>query len=407
MPIFEYRGVTAGNRSARGMVDADNVAAARRLLRSDGIFPTQITPGRIRSPLSDTLSRLQLPQLRRVPDLDMALFSRQLATMLEAGVPLVESLGALTEQVENEALKKVVGRVRESVNHGSTLADALGEHPGVFNQLYRGMVHAGESSGALSLVLTRLADYIENQMELRNKVRGAMIYPALMLFVSAIVTGVLLVKVIPTITALLKDMNQTLPLSTLIVIGMSDFLVRWWLVIIVGITVLLLALNRAIQTTSGRRTWDRLRLGLPVVGRVVRLVAIGRFARTLSTLLAGGLSIVRALDISKVVAGNIVIGEAIDASTEAITRGASIAGPLRQSGEFPAMVTHMISVGEASGELEEMLGKVADIYDDLVENSLNRMTALLGPILLLVVAGVVVMVMLSTLLPLLNLTSAL
>jgi general secretion pathway protein F len=188
---------------------------------------------------------------------------------------------------------------------------------------------------------------------------------------------------------------------------MSDFLVHWWLVIVVGILALLLAINRAIQTTSGRRTWDRLRLGLPVVGRVVRLVAIGRFARTLSTLLAGGLSIVRALDISKVVAGNVVIGAAIDASTEAITRGASIAGPLRQSGEFPAMVTHMISVGEASGELEQMLAKVADIYDDLVENSLNRMTALLGPILLLIVAGVVVMVMLSTLLPLLNLTSAL
>lgn len=407
MPVFEYRGVAAGNRSTRGLIDADNISAARRQLRTDGIFPTHLAEGRVRSGAQDLMSRLRLPQLRRVPDLDLTLFSRQLSTMLEAGVPLVQSLGALTEQMENERLRKVVVRVRDGVNEGASLADALGEHTNVFSHLYRGMVSAGESSGTLALVLQRLADYIESQMELRNNVTSAMLYPVIMLGVSALVTGVLLVKVIPTITTLLQDMDQELPFLTVVVIGVSDFLVVWWAPIAIGTAAALLIVSRAIQTTRGRQLWDRLRLRLPVVGRVVRYVALARFSRTLSTLLSGGVAIVQALDISKVVSANAVIASAIDAAREAITRGASIAGPLRSSGEFPPMVTHMISVGEASGELPGMLGKVADIYDDLVSNSLNRLTALLGPLLLLVVAGVVVIVMLSTLLPLLNLTAAL
>jgi general secretion pathway protein F len=407
MPVYEYKGVTAGNRAARGMIDADSPRAAQRQLRASGVFATEIVEGKLRTSLSDAMTRLRLPEWRRVPDLDLTLFSRQLATMLEAAVPLVESLSALTEQVENERLKKIVGRVRETVNHGSTLADALAEHPNVFGELYCGMVRAGESSGALSLVLARLADYTESQMELRNRVTSAMVYPALMLGVSAIVTGVLLVYVIPTITDLLRSMNQQLPLATRLVVGLSDFLVNWWSVMLITGVAAFLALNRAIRTERGRLTWDRLRLRLPVLGRVVRFVAISRFVRTLSTLLAGGVNIVGALDIAKVVSGNAVIGRAVDDARDAITRGASIAAPLRASGEFPPMVTHMISVGEASGELEGMLAKVADVYDELVENSLNRLTALLGPILLLIVAGVVVMVMLSTLLPLLNLTASL
>ncbi len=407
MPVYAYKGVTAGNRTTRGMVDADSPRAARAKLRGDGIFPTEIAAGRVRSEAGELLSRLRLPQLRRVPDMDLALFSNQLATLLSAGVPLVESLSALTEQIENARLKTVVGRLRETVNEGSSLADALAVHPHVFDGLYQAMVRAGESAGALELVLRRLGDYVESRMALRNKVTNAMIYPVLMLTMSALVAGVLLVKVIPTITVLLEDLDQSLPLATVIVIGASNFLRQWWLALIVGFGGGFLVLNRAIQTERGRLSWDRFCLGLPVLGRVVRYLAISRFSRTLSTLLAGGVNIVQAMDIARAVASNAVIGRAVEDAREAITGGTSIAAPLRQSGQFPPMVTHMVAVGEASGELDAMLAKVSDTYDELVENALDRLTALMGPILLLVVAGVVVMIILSTLLPLMNLTSAL
>jgi general secretion pathway protein F len=407
MPVFEYTGVAAGNRTRRGWVDAESLSGARQKLRAEGIYPTDLREGSTSSGLSDWLARLKLPQLRRVPALELALFSRQLATLISAGIPLVESLGALTEQIENERLKNVVGRIRETVNEGSTLADAFGEHPQVFSELYRGMVRAGESSGTLELVLRRLGDYVESQMELRNKVTNAMLYPMIMIAASAAVTGALLIWVIPTITQLLRDLDQPLPLATLVVIAVSDFLIDWWPVLLVALTVGFLAFNRAVRSERGRLAWDRLKLSLPVLGRSVRLVAISRFARTLSTLLGGGLPIVRALDIAGTVADNAVIAESVSEARDSITRGSTIAAPLRQSGEFPAMVTHMISVGESSGELEGMLAKVADTYDELVENSLNRLTTLMGPLLLIIVAGLVVLIIVSTLLPLLSLTAAL
>jgi general secretion pathway protein F len=407
MPVYEYRGVTTGNRTTRGWIDAENLRSARQKLRSDGIYLTDLAEGRTGSGVSEWLARLQLPQIRRVPDLELALFTRQLATLIAAGIPLVESLTALTEQVENQRLKNVTGRVRESVNHGMTFADALSEHPHVFNDLYRAMVRAGEASGALEVVLRRLGDYVESQMELRNKVTNAMIYPLIMVIASIAVTGALLVWVIPTITSLLRDLDQPLPLATLVVIAVSDLLIAWWPALVIGAATLLVVVNRLIRTERGRVIWDRLRLGLPVVGRSVRLIAISRFARTLSTLLGGGLPIVRGLDIAGAVTANAVIRRSVSGAQDSITRGSTIAAPLRQSGEFPPMVTHMISVGEASGELEGMLAKVADIYDELVDNSINRLTTLMGPILLLVVAGLVVLIIVSTLLPLLSLTAAL
>jgi general secretion pathway protein F len=407
MPVYEYRGVTSGNRARRGWIDAESLRSARQRLRADGIFLTDLAEGKTRSSFSAWLTRLHLPQLRRVPELELALFSRQLSTLISAGIPLVESLAALTEQVENQRLKSVIGRVRESVNHGSSLADALAEHPHAFSELYRAMVHAGESSGALALVLRRLGDYVESQMELRNKITNAMIYPLIMISASVAVTGALLVWVIPTITSLLRDLDQPLPFATLVVIGVSDFLIDWWLALVLGGVTLFLTLNRLIKTERGRLVWDRLRLRLPVVGRSVRLLALSRFARTLSTLLGGGLPIVRSLDIAGAVTGNSVLRISVAEAQASITRGSTIAAPLRQSGEFPPMVTHMISVGEASGELESMLAKVADTYDELVDNSLNRLTTLMGPVLLVVVAGLVVLIIVSTLLPLLSLTAAL
>ncbi len=407
MPVYRYKGVAAGNRSVTATVDADSLRTARAKLRAEGIFPTEILEGKTRSQSSELLNRLQLPQLRRIPDLDLAMFSSQLATLISAGVPLVQALSALTEQVERERFKTVIGKVRESVNEGSSLADALALFPHVFDQLYCSMVRAGESSGALAPVLQRLAEYVDNRMTLRNQLINAMIYPVLMLLFSAGVAGVLLVKVIPNITSMLRDMKQELPLATRVVIVVSDLVTSYWLPTVIVLALAVVVWSRVVRTEAGRLRWDRFTLRLPIFGRLIRYVAIARFARTLATLTAGGVSIVPALEISKAVASNAVIGRAVDDARDAITRGSSIAGTMRTSGEFPPLVTHMIAVGEASGELPAMLGKLADTYDDQVENALQRMLALLGPILLVFVALVILTIILSTLLPLMNMTSAL
>ncbi len=407
MPVYRYKGIAAGNRSVSATIDADSPRAARTKLRAEGIFPTDISEGRAGSRASEALARIELPMLQRVPDLDLAMMTGQLATLISAGVPLVQSLAALTEQVDNDRLKTILGTVRTTVNQGTPLADALGEFPYVFDDLYCSMVRSGEAAGALHVVLKRLAEYVEGRMALRNKVINAMIYPILMLAACVVVAGVLLVKVIPTITTMLQDMNQPLPLPTVIVIFVSEFVRDWWLPFLVLLVASYLVLQWGIRTERGRLIWDRFRLRLPILGRTIRYVAIARFARTLSTLQAGGLNIVQSLDISGAVAGNAVIAAALAEAREAITRGATIASTMQRSGEFPAMVTHMVSVGEASGELDSMLAKLAETYDQIVDNSLDRMTALMGPILLLVVASLVVMIILSTLLPLLNLTAAL
>ncbi len=407
MPVYRYRGVASGNRAVSASIDAENLRAARAALRAEGIYPTQIELGKTRSPVPELLSKLSLPELRRVPDLDLALFSSQLGVLLNAGVPLVQALGALTEQIENERLRSVVGAVREEVNQGTTLADAFDSHPGVFDELYTSMVRSGESSGALDLVLERLSSYVENRMQLRNKLIGAMIYPMLILVFSVIVLGVLIAFVIPKITALLEGMDRDLPVLTQIVVWMSEFLSAWWLPLVTGVLLSLLAFNRLIHTTRGQRWWDGFRLRIPLVGRLLRFVSISRFSRTLSTLVSGGLNIVSALEISKNVTGNVVIGDAIDEARKAITKGSTIAGTLRASGEFPPLVTHMISVGEASGELDAMLRRVADTYDQLVDNAIDRLMSLLPPVLLLVVGIMVAGIMLSTMLPILELTQGL
>lgn len=408
MPVYRYKGVAAGNRAVAATIDADSLRAARAKLRSEGIFPTEIVVGKTRGgETSELWAKLQLPALRRVPDLDLSMFSSQLATLVSAGVPLVQALSALTEQVERERFKAVVGAVRESVNQGSSLADALAEHPQVFDELYCSMVRAGESSGALAPVLQRLADYVESRMTLRNQLINAMIYPVMMLVFSAAVAGVLLVKVIPNITTMLKDMKQELPLATRIVVAISDVVTVYWFPTLIALGVGILVWSRVVRTARGRYAWDKLMLRMPIFGRLIRYVAIARFARTLATLTAGGVNIVSALEIARSVTSNAVIASAVDGIKEAIQRGSSIAAQMRSSGEFPPLVTHMISVGEASGELPAMLGKLADTYDAQVENALERMLALLGPILLVFVAIVILTIILSTLLPLMNMTSAL
>jgi general secretion pathway protein F len=413
MPVYAYKGMTTAGRATRGFVDADSARAARAKLRRDGVYPTEISEGdhaAAAAAAAPTAERrrfaISLPALRRISGMDLALATRQLSTLVGAGIPLVESLGALSQQVENARLKSVLGRVRDRVNEGSSLAEALGQS-GLFSELFVSMVRAGETGGALEQVLARLSDYLEGQVRLRNKVGSILIYPAVMFVFAMVVILLLVTVVLPQITQLLASLNQELPFYTRLIIGMSNFVRAWWWAIAILAIASGVSLRAVLQTAAGRERWDRAKLELPVFGRVVRMLAISRFTRTLSTLLAGGIPIVKSLDISKHVTNNVVISQAIDTAVESITGGASLAKPLRASGHFPPLVTHMVEVGEQSGELEAMLGKVADTYDEQVETSMTRLTALLEPMLILVMVGIVLVIIFATLVPLLQVTSSL
>jgi general secretion pathway protein F len=409
VPVYAYKGVTQAGKNAKGFVDADSPRAARAKLRRDGVFPTDLAesasaPSRAERDKAAS-RRFSLPSLRRVSTLDLALATRQLSTLVGAGIPLVEALGALTEQVESTRLKGLVGAVRDRVNEGASLADAMGE-AGVFGDLYVSMVRAGETGGALEQVLERLAEYLEGQVRLRNRVLSITLYPLMMLGFAVFVVGMLVTFVLPQITQLLESLNQPLPFYTRAIIGLSEFARRWWWAVLGVLVAGLLGLRAAIRTENGRVRWDAFKLRLPVLGKVVRLLAISRFARTLSTLLAGGIPIVKALDISKFVANNTIVGAAVERAKESLTEGASLAAPLRASGEFPPLVIHMVDVGERSGELEPMLAKVAENYDEHVESTVTRLTALLEPVLILLMVGIVLGIIFAVLVPMLQITGS-
>ena len=410
MPVYAYKGVTAAGKKTRGHLDAENSRAARSRLRRDGVFLTELEEGRrenVTAAPGASRFAVSMPSFQRVSALDLALMTRQLSTLVGAGIPLVAALRALTDQVENARLKGVLGQVRDRVNEGSALADAMAGGGGIFPDLYIGMVRAGEAGGALETVLERLADYLESQVRLRNKVSSILIYPTVMFLFACVVVGALVTVVLPQITELLASLNQPLPFYTRWIISLSNFARDfWWAIILVGVAFVA-AFRMVIRTERGRATYDRVRLRLPLIGRLVRTIAISRFARTLSTLLSGGLPITRALETAGEVAGNTVIAEAIAAARTSITEGASVAAPLKASGEFPPMVTHMIEIGEQSGELESMLTKVSDTYEEQVETTVSRFTALLEPVLILVMVGIVLVIIMATLVPLLQVTTSL
>jgi general secretion pathway protein F len=406
VPVFAFKGVNAAGKSTHGLFDAETARTARSKLRRDGIYLTELVEQKgVTTVAAATGRSYRLPSFQRISPLDLALATRQVATLLNSGIPLIEGLEALTEQTENVRLRAALVQTRDRVNEGAHFADALAQTR-EFPELYVSMVRAGEAAGALDTVLGRLADYLESQVRLRNKVSSILIYPTVMFLFAMLVVGVLVTVVLPQITELLLSLNQELPFYTRWIIGLSNFARVWWWAIGLGFLVVIGTLRAAIQTTRGREIFDTFNLRLPVIGRTVRIIAISRFARTLATLLAGGLPIVQALDTAKDVAHNTVMGKAIDAARESITEGASVASPLRASGQFPPMVTHMIEVGERSGQLEAMLSKIADTYEEQVETTVTRMTALLEPLLILVMVGIVVVIILATLVPLLQITSS-
>jgi general secretion pathway protein F len=340
--------------------------------------------------------------LGRIKPQETAVFTRQLATLLKAGIPLAESLAALIDQVENPRVKEIVTDVRRRVNEGSSLAAAMGAHPKMFEELYINMVRSGEAAGNLDDVLFRLADFADNQIALKSKILSALLYPIIMVVVGTGIMIVLMVVVVPQITQLFADMDKALPWNTEMLIALSGFLGEYWWALLFGGVLGAIVFRHWKKTPKGKKRWDGFRLKVPLFGDLSRKVAISRFGGTLGTMLSAGVPLLRALEIVKNVLGNAVLEEVIDSSRESIKEGEPIASPLQRSGHFPPLMVHMIAVGERSGQLETMLGNVAQAYQNEVEMKLSRLTTMLEPIMILVMGGAVAFVVFSILMPILQ-----
>jgi len=404
MPVFAYKALDQSGKNVEGLKEADSPRTLRTVLRRDGLFLTEVT--------GEKQSKAASPEVNvrrwvggRVKADDVAVATRQLAVLVNAGIPLVEALTALVEQVEHERLKRVLSAVKQRVNEGSSLAEALAQHPKAFSSLYVNMIRAGESSGALDVVLFRLADFTETQARLKAKVLGTLTYPAAMMIIGAVIMGILFTVVIPKITKVFEDTKVVLPWTTRSLIGFSTFVHDWWWALGLLVATAVYAFVRWLKTPSGRARWDVWVLDAPIFGPLVRQVAVARFSRTLATLLKSGVPLLTAMDIVRNIVGNTRLAAVIEEARESIKEGESIAAPLKRSGEFPPLVYHMIAIGEKSGELEEMLGNVANAYDSQVETKIAALTSLLEPVMIVVMGVAVAFIVFSILMPILQINT--
>lgn len=410
MPVFEYKGLSEAGKNLRGVRDADSPKTLRALLRKEGIFLTEVVAekeagGAATSAIKGGEVNVKKLFGSRISSSDIAVMTRQLAVLVGAGVALVEALSALQDQVDHDRLKLIVSQVKTRVNEGSSLADALGQHPKVFTTLFVNMIRAGEHSGALDVVLVRLADFTESQARLRNKIIGTMIYPALMVVVGMGIMAVLFTVVVPNVTKIFENNKMTLPVVTRILIGISSFASQYWWVMGLMLIGAVWGFFAWKSTTKGRAKWDRVVLKAPVFGKLVRMIAVSRFSRTLATLLKSGVPLLGALDIVKNIVDNTVLSAVIENARDSIREGESIAAPLKRSGEFPPLLYHMIAIGERSGQLEDMLVSVADAYEDQVDVSITAMTALLEPVMIVGMGGTVAFIVFSILMPILQMNT--
>lgn len=399
MPVYEYTALDGSGKSMNGIIDADSAMAARQRLRGSGVFPVEVkeTSSRPRDLRSGPVSVSAL--LKRVKPVEVSVATRQLSILLAAGVPLVASLEALISQTTNPPLRKIMAQIKESVNEGNSLAYALSQHPRTFSNIYVNMVRAGEASGSLDVVLDRLADLGEHQQALKSRFKAALAYPVFMFFIGTLVLFFLITFIVPNITQIFREMHHTLPIPTIVLITVSNFLKSFWWLILLATVCGIVILRRLIKNPRGHYVWDGIKLRIPILGAVNRKMALARFGRTLGSLLQAGVPLISALQIVRNIVNNIIIADVIDNAVEEIEAGKSLAGSLSKSQWFPSIVVQMISVGEQSGELETMLSKVADTYERDVESQIMAMTALLEPVMILVMGLIVGFIVVSILLP--------
>ncbi len=390
MPSFAYTGRTRAGEIVSGERAADTMENAVAALRREQVLITRITPTKAKAAAAVKVPRGN----KRVPAKNLAIFTRQFSVMIDAGLPLVQCLEILGNQEENKNFASKILQTRADVEGGAALAEAMRKHPGAFDPLYTNMVAAGEAGGILDAILKRLAVYIEKNVKLIGQVKSAMTYPIAVISIAAIVVMVILWKVIPTFAALFAGLGAELPMPTRVVIALSNGMVRVGPFIVIGVIGGVYGLRQYYSTNNGRHTIDRLLLGAPVLGNILRKIAVARFTRTLSTLISSGVPILDGLEITAKTAGNAIVEDGIMSTRKSIERGETIAEPLKQTHVFPSMVSQMIGVGEATGALDTMLAKIADFYEEEVDTAVAGLLTLLEPLMIaflgVVVGGIVV-----------------
>ena len=403
MPKYNWEARSKAGSVQKGVMEAVSSAQVESQLKKFGF--TSIT---IKEDGKGLNFELKFPGggAKKIQTKDLVVFTRQFATMIDSGLPLVQCLDILSGQQENKTFKDILVKVKESVESGSTFADALARHPKAFDQLYVNLVAAGEVGGILDTILNRLAAYIEKAMKLTKQVKGAMVYPITIMTIAVVVVGVILVFVIPTFAKMFIEFGGELPLPTRIVIAISNFLTKYILVIIAAMFGVKYAFGKYYETAKGRKTVDRFALNAPIVGPLVRKVSVAKFTRTLGTMISSGVPIMDGLEIVAKTAGNKIVEEAIYKVRQSISEGKTIAEPLAECGVFPAMVVQMISVGEATGAMDTMLNKIADFYDDEVDDAVGAMTSMMEPLLMVFLGTTVGGLVIAMYLPIFKLAGA-
>ena len=399
MPVFEYKALDVKGKTTSGIIDSDSAVAARQKLRSGGIFPVSVIEIDGTPTKKESRSYPFRQQFKRVKASEVSIMTRQLSTLVGAGFPLVSAIDALIPNTKSHGLKKILAGLKDSIVGGNTFASSLSLYPKTFSSLYINMVRAGETSGALEIVLERLAEITEKQQALRNKILTALVYPVLMLFIGSGVLFFLLVYIVPSITSIFADMNQVLPAPTRFLIAISNFFRLFWWAILILAAAVPITIQRIKKTKRGHYLFDKILLFFPGMGLLTKKLAIARFSRTLGSLLENGVSMLPALEIAKNIAGNILISDSVENATEEVGKGQALATALAAGKIFPELSIQMIQVGEQSGNLENMLNKVADVFENEVESAIMRLTTMLEPLMILVMGVIVGFIVLSICLP--------
>jgi len=411
MPVYAWKGLTGAGKSVSGTRESDGPKSLRQSLRKESIFISEVREvvgGRqLKRALGAGNAGAKGLQrevdikgfFERVKPRDVAVFTRQMATLLHAGIPLAEAMTALSEQSDNKKFQMILAGIKQKVNEGGSFADAMLEHPKVFSELYTNMVRSGETAGNLDAVLLRLADFMDAQIDLRSKVSGAMAYPILMTIVGSLVLGFLMVVVVPPIASIFADSGKALPWNTQFLIFIADIIGGYWWLLVPLIVGGVFWFRRWARKPKGRAIMDRFKLRLVLIGKLIRFIAVARFSRTLATMLASGVPVLTALDIVKRVLNNTVLEKVVEDARVAIREGESIAATLKKSGQFPTMMCHMVAVGERSGQLEAMLENVAGAYERDVSTEVGKLTSILAPLMIVIMAVGVGFIVFSILMP--------
>jgi len=402
MAVFEYRALSSKGKKVYGIIDAESSSAAKLKLRQQDYFPTSLTKIESDSSVSQSQSKTFFPGFTlfsKVNSSELAMITRQLSTLLSAGFPLVKAVATLIPQTRSKTMKKVLSRVKDSIEEGTSFAKALALYPNVFSPIFINMVNAGESSGTLEIVLERLADFTENREDSKNKIQASMAYPVLMSVIGFGVLLVLLTYVVPGIVTIFSDMNQAMPMPTIILISVSTFFKSWWWAIVLFPFFCVLAVVAFRKTEKGALMIDRLLLSLPIMGPLLKKLIAARFTRTLGSLLENGVPMLTALNITQSIAGNMVLYELIAKACNTVEQGGELGEELSKSHVFPYLASQMIKIGETSGELEKMLEKTADLFEKEVQAAVTATTALIEPLIILFMGIVVGSIILAICLP--------